>query len=131
MSIRIAYTRVPTGLRACHPPRDDNFLIILASVPWLDRSCAQIQETREFRCYRTGQFYLLTTDDPVRGIRQHPQAVLWPSEMVPLGLLHALKGVGNRAFYRWLRRASRALFPYLAERTRGFRLFKTPQGLDF
>jgi hypothetical protein len=37
---------VPTGLRAFHPPQDDNRLIVLASVPWLDRSCAQIQETR-------------------------------------------------------------------------------------
>jgi len=28
-----------------------------------------------------------------------------------LGLLHALKGGGNRAFYRWLTRDYRALFP--------------------
>jgi len=44
-----------------------------------------------------------------------------------LGLLHALKGVGNRAFYRWLTRDSRALFPRLPERTRLFRLLKTHQ----
>ena len=36
------------------------------------------------------------------GIPKHPQASLWPSEVVPLGLLHALKGVGNPPFYRWL-----------------------------
>ena len=47
--------------------------------------------------------------------------------MVTLGLLHALKGVGNRAFYRWLTRDYRPLFPRLPERTRLFRLFKTHQ----
>jgi len=43
----------------------------------------------------------------------------------PLGLLHALKGVGNRAFYRWLTRDKRALVPGLSERTQLFRLFMT------
>ena len=38
---------------------------------------------------------------------------------------HALKGVGNRAFYRWLTRDYHPLFPHLPERTRLFRLFKT------
>jgi len=33
---------------------------------------------------------------------KHPEAHLWPSEVVTLGVLHALKGVGNRAFHRWL-----------------------------
>jgi hypothetical protein len=37
-------------------------------------------------------------------IPKHPEAHLWPSEVVTLGLLHALKGVGNRAFSRWLTR---------------------------
>ena len=46
---------------------------------------------------------------------------------VTLGLLHALKGGGNRPFYRWLTRDYRALFPQLPERTRLFRLFKTHQ----
>src|SRR5437764_7825212 len=58
---------------------------------------------------------------------KHPDAHLWPSEVVTLGLLHALKGVGNRAFYRWLTRDYRPLFPRLPERTRLFRLFKTHQ----
>src|SRR5712691_1983360 len=58
-------------------------------------------------------------------IPQHPEAHLWPSEVVTLGLLHALKGVGNRAFSRWLTRDSRALFPRLPARTRLFRLFRT------
>jgi len=64
-------------------------------------------------------------DDQMPGIPKHPHATLWPSEVVTLGLLHALKGVGNRAFYRWLTRDYRALFPQLPERTRLFRLFMT------
>jgi hypothetical protein len=56
-----------------------------------------------------------------------PTATLWPIEVVTLGLLHALKGGGNRAFYRWLTRDYRALFPRLPERTRLFRLFRTHQ----
>jgi hypothetical protein len=42
-----------------------------------------------------------------------------------LGLLHARKGVGNRAFHRWLTRDYRALFPHVPERTRFFRLCST------
>jgi hypothetical protein len=67
-------------------------------------------------------------DEQMGAIPKHPEAHLWPSEVVTLGLLHARKGVGNRACYRWLTRAYRALFPRLPERTRLFRLFKTPQG---
>src|SRR6267378_4952405 len=66
-------------------------------------------------------------DEQLHDIPQHPEAHLWPSEVVTLGLLHALKGVGNRAFSRWLTKDSRALFPQLPERTRLFRLFKTHQ----
>jgi hypothetical protein len=50
-------------------------------------------------------------DEQLRAIPKHPEAHLWPSEVVTLGLLHALKGVGNCALYRWLTRDSRALFP--------------------
>ena len=66
-------------------------------------------------------------DDQLRAIPKHPEARLWPSEVVTLGLLHALKGVGNRAFYRCLTRDYRPLFPRLPERTRLFRLLKTHQ----
>jgi hypothetical protein len=58
-------------------------------------------------------------------IPTHPEAHLWPSEIVTLGLLHALKGVGKRAFYRWLTRDYRPLFPRLPERPRLFRLFRS------
>ncbi len=56
---------------------------------------------------------------------KHAQASLWPSEVVTLGVLFALKGVGNRAFYRWVTKDWRALFPRLPDRTRLFRLFTT------
>src|SRR5207245_11639796 len=62
-------------------------------------------------------------DDHLSGLPKHPEARLWPSEVLTLGLLHALKGVGNRAFYRWLTRDYRALFPRLPERPPLFRLF--------
>jgi hypothetical protein len=66
-------------------------------------------------------------DDTLRAVRRHSQAHLYPSEIVTLGILFALKGVGTRAFYRWLSRDWRPLFPHLPERTRLFRLLKTHQ----
>src|SRR5467141_731914 len=66
-------------------------------------------------------------DDHLPAIHKHPVAHLWPGEIVTLGLLHALKGVGSRAFYRCLTRDYRALFPPLPERTRLFRLLTTHQ----
>src|SRR5215471_10758824 len=71
----------------------------------------------------TALFY--EVDEQMRTIPKHPDAHLWPSEVLTLGLLHALKGVGNRPFYRWLTRDYRALFPRLPERTRLFRLLRT------
>src|SRR5215470_12329823 len=58
-------------------------------------------------------------------IPTHPEAHLWPSEVVTLGLVHALTGVGNRPCSRWLTRDYWPLFPRLPERTRLFRLLKT------
>jgi hypothetical protein len=74
----------------------------------------------------TALFY--EVDEQMGTIPKHPEAHLWPSEVVTLGLLHALKSVGNRAFYRWLTRDYRSLFPHLPERTRLFRLFRTHHG---
>ena len=68
-------------------------------------------------------------DEQLGAIPKHPEAHLWPSEVVTLGLLHALKGVGNRPFYCWLTRDYRALFPHLPERTGLFRLLRTHQDL--
>lgn len=64
-------------------------------------------------------------DDEMKAVAKHPQANLWPSEVVTLALLFALKGVGNRAFYRWVSRDYRSLFPQLPARTRLFRLFNS------
>jgi hypothetical protein len=73
----------------------------------------------------TALFY--EADEQMGAIPKHPEAHLWPSEVVTLGLLHALKGGSNRAFYRWLTRDYRPLFPQLPERTRLCRLCMTHQ----
>ena len=64
-------------------------------------------------------------DETMKAVPKHPQARLWPSEVVTLGVLFALKGVGNRAFYRWMSHNWRGLFPALPARTRLFRLLAT------
>ena len=56
----------------------------------------------------TALFY--EVDEQMRAIPKHPEAHLWPSAVITLGLLHALKGGGNRAFYRWLTRDYRPCF---------------------
>ena len=43
-------------------------------------------------------------DEPIGAIPKPPEAHLWPSAVVTLGLLHALKGGGNQPCYRWLTR---------------------------
>ena len=57
-------------------------------------------------------------DDAMKAVAKHPLGLLFPSEIVTLGVLFALKGGGSRAFYRWLERDYRPLFPRLPERTR-------------
>ncbi len=64
-------------------------------------------------------------DDQMQNVPKHPQARLWPSEVVTLALLYALKGGSARAHYRWLKRDFVKLSPHLPERTRLMRLFKT------
>jgi len=64
-------------------------------------------------------------DDEMPEAKKHSQAKLKPSEVVTIALLFALKGVGSRAFYRWLKRDYLDLFPNLPHRTRLFRLFNT------
>jgi len=61
-------------------------------------------------------------DHPMANVPKHPQAALYPSEGVTLGVLYSLKGGSKRAFYRWLCRDWLAFFPRLPERTRLFRL---------
>jgi hypothetical protein len=64
-------------------------------------------------------------DDIMEGAKKHSQASLYPSEVVTIAILFALKGVGNRPFYRWLKRDYLEMFPNLPVRTRLFRLFNT------
>ena len=68
-------------------------------------------------------------DDTLKDVPKHTQASLYPSEVVTLALLFALKGGQSRAFYRWLKKNWRKLFPHLPHRTRLFRLFVSHQFL--
>ena len=60
-------------------------------------------------------------DDALPDVPQHSQAVLSISELVTIGILHAIKNVSRRAFYHWLKDNYGHLFPKLPERTRLFR----------
>jgi hypothetical protein len=66
-------------------------------------------------------------DDEIGPMPKHPQARLYPSEVVTIGILFALKGGHFRAFYRWLSRDYAALFAGLPERTRLQRLLQAHQ----
>ena len=66
-------------------------------------------------------------DDQMPDIKKHPQAKLYPSELVTIGVLFALKGGHFRAFCRWLKRDYEQLFGGLPHRTRLLRLLKTHQ----
>ena len=57
-------------------------------------------------------------DDQMRDIAKHEQAKLYPSELVTIGILFALKGGHFAAFYRWLKRDYDGLFGGLPDRTR-------------
>ena len=57
-------------------------------------------------------------DDRIGELPKRSDATLYPSELVTLGLLYALKGGYFRAFYRWLRRDFEGLFVRLPDRTR-------------
>jgi len=69
-------------------------------------------------------------DDKMADIKKHSQASLYPREVVTIALLFSLKGVGNRAFYRRLKRDYLAWFPKLPCRTRLFRLFNMSKWID-
>ncbi len=64
-------------------------------------------------------------DDAMIAEIEHAKAKLSISELVTIGLLFALKGASQHAFYRWLRQNFAHLFPALPERTRLFRRLKT------
>lgn len=56
-------------------------------------------------------------DTTLGDVRKEINATLYPSEIVTIGILFALKGGQFRAFYRWLQRDYTALFGGLPERT--------------
>lgn len=58
-----------------------------------------------------------TVDDEMGEVEKMPQAELYPSEVVTIGILFALKGGRFRAFCRWLKRDYDALFGGLPDRT--------------
>ncbi len=66
-------------------------------------------------------------DEQLPPLPKHSQAKLYPSELVTIGILFALKGTHFRAFYRWLKRDYDKLFAGLPERTRLLRLLKAHQ----
>ncbi len=66
-------------------------------------------------------------DEQMKEAQHVPQTHLYPSEIVTIGLLFALKGGHFRAFYRWLQRDYAALFAGLPDRTNLQRLLKTHQ----
>ena len=67
-------------------------------------------------------------DDALPDVPRHPQAILSISELVTIGVLHAMKNVKQRPFYRWLKDNYGRLFPKLPHRTRLFRRLATQAG---
>ena len=67
-------------------------------------------------------------DDALPDFPHHPQAILSISELVTIGVLHAMKNVKQRPFYRWLKDNYDCLFPKLPHRTRLFRRLETQAG---
>ena len=66
-------------------------------------------------------------DDRMGKLPKRSDAKLYPSELVTIGMLFALKGGYFRVFYRWLRRDYAVLFAGLPDRTRLQRLLSTHQ----
>ena len=56
-------------------------------------------------------------DDEMSDVKKVSQADLYPSEVVTIGILFALKRGHFRAFCRWLKRDYAALFGGLPDRT--------------
>ena len=61
-------------------------------------------------------------DDRLLKVNKHPDALLYPSEIVTIGLLFSLRGGKWRAFYRWLVANYGYFFPRIPEQSRLFRL---------
>ncbi len=68
-------------------------------------------------------------DDGLGAVAKERNAKLYPSEVVTIGILFALKGGRFRAFYRWLKRDYEALFGGLPDRTALQRQLRRHEGL--
>jgi hypothetical protein len=66
-------------------------------------------------------------DNAMPNAKKTPQAKLYPSEVVTIGILFALKGGHFRAFCRWLTRDYAGLFGGLVDRTTLLRQLRTQQ----
>ena len=66
-------------------------------------------------------------DDVLPRMAPHPQARLSISELVAIGVLHAIKNVKQRPFYHWLKDNYGHLFPQLPSRTRLNRRLRAQQ----
>src|SRR3989304_673568 len=66
-------------------------------------------------------------DEQMKNQVKHHNTHLYPSYVVTIGILFALKGGHFRAFYRWLKRDFAMLFAGLPHRTNLQRLLKTHQ----
>lgn len=64
-------------------------------------------------------------DAELGAVKPHVQAKLWPSEVVTLMLMFAVKGGHYRAFHRWILYNYRSLFPNVPHYSRLLRLFRT------
>ena len=69
-------------------------------------------------------------DEQLPGLPKHPEAHLWPSEVVTLGLLHALKGVGNRALLSLADARLSAVVPPPPRAHPALSPLQDPSGLD-
>ena len=82
--------------------------LIAMVMPFLHagRKCATLPGTEESMTTTIDFITALfcQVDDHLAGCPTHPEARLWPSEVLTLGLLHARTGVGHRACSRWLPR---------------------------
>lgn len=63
-------------------------------------------------------------DEAMPEAHKHPLSKLYPSEIVTLGMLQALRGDGPRAFHRWVCKELGSLFARLPERSRLGRLLE-------
>jgi hypothetical protein len=68
-------------------------------------------------------------DSVLSSAKKTAQAKLYPSEVVTIGILFALKGGHFRAFYRWLKRDYNGLFGGLPHRTTVHRQLAAQQDL--